>query len=152
MFGEDKYNVNYAEFLLTILSGEMNRLRDWPIRILGFTSALHFAVIAGILISKIRFICPVKWFLTIFFSLLFFWTAYYFWKCHINYLKTRNAQIDLENKIGIADMNVIPAAWLEQRKVSGFTAIWGWGFYVFVAAGFWLATIGVVWFTVTKSV
>ena len=56
------------------------------------------------------------------------------------------------NKIGIADMDVIPAAWLEQHKVSGFTLIWGWGFYVFVAAGFWLATIGVIWFTVTESV
>jgi len=152
LFGEDKYNVKYAEFLLKILTGEMNRSRDWPIRILGFTSALHFAVIAGILISKIKFTCPFKWFLTIFFSLLFFWTAYYFWRCHINYIKNRNAQIELENNIGIADMDIIPADWLVKRKVSGFTAAWGWGFYVFIAAGFWLATVGVVWFPVTMTV
>jgi len=152
LFGEDKFNEKYADFILKTLTEEMNRLRDWPIRILGFTSALHFAVIAGILVTKIQFISPVKWLLTIFFSLLFLWTAYYFWKCHINYLTTRNAQIDLENKIGLADMDIIPKDWLEPRKVSGWTAIWGWGFYLFVAAGFWLATIGVIWFVVALPI
>lgn len=115
MFDDDKYNVKYAELLLTILTGEMNRLRDWPIRILGFTSAFHFAVIAGILVSKINFIYQVKCFLSFFFTLLFFWTAYCFWKCHINYIITRNAQIDLENKIGMGDMDVIPKDWIVSR-------------------------------------
>ena len=148
MYGEDKYNLNYAEFLLKMLTDEMNRSRDWPIRVLGFTSALHFAVIAGILISKISFILPIKCLITLFFSLLFIWSAYYFWKCHTNYLTARNAQIDLEKKIGMEDMGVLPPAWLESRKISGFTAVWGWGFYVFVATGFWVATIGVIWFKV----
>ena len=152
MFSEDKYNVNHAEFLLSTLTDEMNRLRDWPIRILGFTSALHFAVIAGILVTQIEFIDLIRWLLTSFFTALFVWTAYYFWKCHINYITTRNAQINLESKIGIAEMDVIPRDWLLPRKVSGFTAMWGWGFYLFVAAGFWLATVGVVWFPVVTRI
>ena len=151
LYGEDKFNINYTEFLLAMLTDEMNRSRDWPIRILGFTSALHFAVITGILISNISFIFPVRCLLTIFFSLLFAWSAYYFWKCHINYLKARNSQINLEKQIGIADMGILPDIWLKARKISGYTATWGWGFYVFVAAGFWLATIGVLWFKVVAT-
>jgi hypothetical protein len=47
-------------------------------------------------------------------------------------------------------MEILPDTWLEPRKVSGLTAMWGWGFYVFIASGFWLATIGVLWFKVIE--
>lgn len=150
MYSEEKYNKDYAKFILDMLSGEMNRSRDWPLRLLGFTSAFHFAVIAGILVSKITFMTTARLTLSFFFVLLFLWSVYCFWKCHTNYLKARNAQVTLENQIGLADMDVLPPAWLEVRKVSGFTALWGWGLHVFIALGFCLATLGVVWFRVTQ--
>lgn len=151
MYGEDKFNINYADFLLKMLTDEMNRSRDWPIRIMGFTSALHFAVIAGILVSNIHFICIAKCLLTIFFTSLYIWSFIYIWKCHTNYLESRNAQINLEKQIGIEDMDVLPKSWLELKKVSCLSSIWGWGFYVLVATGFWLSTVGVIWFNVVQS-
>ena len=107
MYGEDKYNVEHARFLLDTLTGELNRSRDWPIRILGVTSALHFAVIAGILVSGIQFAGYIRCVLAAFFTGLFVWTFCYFRKCHINYLTARNAQIRLENQIGVGDMGVL---------------------------------------------
>lgn len=150
MYSEEKYNIDYSKFILDMLSSEMNRSRDWPLRLLSFTSAFHFAVIAGILVSKITFVTWARLALSFFFILLFLWSFYCFWKCHTNYLTARNAQVTLEEQIGLSDMGVLPSIWLKVREVSGFTALWGWGLHAFIAFGFCLATLGVIWFRVTQ--
>lgn len=149
MYGEEKYNIEYADFLLRMISDEINRARDWPLKILTFTSALHFGVLVSIISSKIIFTCFAKSAITILFSVLMVWTIYYFYKCHTNYLKLRNSQIELQDQIGLSEMGVIPKEWLIKNKISPLTAVWGWGYYAFIAISFWLATIGVLWFEIT---
>lgn len=149
MYGEEKYNIEYSDFLLRMIMDEMNRSRDWPLKILSFTSALHFGILVAIISSKLTFTCGAEIVLFILFTILMAWTVYYFWRCHKSYLELRNSQIELECQIGIQEMDVLPNSWLKKRKVSPITAFWGWGYYSFIAISFWLAIVGVLWFDIT---
>lgn len=149
MYGEDKYNIEYSDFLLRMVMDEMSRCRDWPLKILTFTSALHFGILVAIISSKILFTYSIKFALSFLFTILMVWTVYYFWRCHKTYLELRNSQIELECQIGIQEMDVLPAAWFKKRNISPFTAFWGWGFYSFIAVSFWLSVVGVLWVDIT---
>lgn len=148
---KEDHDFQRSDFLLRMIVEEMNRSRDWPLKILGFTSALHFGILVAIISSGVVFSCGVKAFLTLLFTVLMFWTIYYFRRCHFTYLELRNSQIELELQLGIKNMGVLPEAWLNKRLVSSFTAFWGWGYYLFIAVAFWLSVIGVLWLDITVS-
>ena len=125
---------------------EINRYRDWPIRILTFTSVLYFAVIAGILSGHIQFVSQVKIVLGIVFTALSGWTWYLLWLCHTRYQIVRNAQVKLENQLRLDKCEIFPPEWLKVRTVSPRTALEGWGFFFFIALGFYLAFLLVLLF------
>ncbi|WP_321406143.1 hypothetical protein [Tolumonas auensis] len=140
------------EIILTSMFSEIDRARDWPLKILSFTSVIHFGVIIAIISSpKTEFLFVAKIVLTILFSILMLWTTYYFYRCHILYLNIRNAQRKFQLTIGIKEGETFPEGWLKFEPVGGLTRFWGWGYYAFIAISFWAALVVVIWFPVIKS-
>ena len=74
--------------VLQYLLAEINRYRDWPIKILTFTSALHFAINGAFLLKEVTISTFAKIIITIFIGLLWIWTIAVFRHCHLNYLKS----------------------------------------------------------------
>nr|WP_321269651.1 hypothetical protein [uncultured Tolumonas sp.] len=140
------------EIISTSIISEVDRARDWPLKILSFTSAIHFGVIIAIISTpKTEFLCSAKIILTVLFSILMIWTTYYFYRCHISYLKIRNAQRKFQLTIGVKDGEIYPEGWLQIEPISGLTRFWGWGYYAFIAISFWATLVVAIWFPVIKS-
>lgn len=59
-----------VDLLLRSIRAEMDRARDWPLRILAFTSVLHFGVLLAIVSFNITLLVPVKLGLSFMFTVL----------------------------------------------------------------------------------
>lgn len=132
------------------LMEEMNRYRDWPIKILTFTSAFYFGIIGLILIYKIKIVNLWSQFsLMLVMTILFWWTIVVFVHCHLEYLNARNTQCNIQkylklNLLKIDEGNVFLYKWFKEIKVSPFERFLGWGFYVLYAAILWFITLLVI--------
>jgi len=118
---------------------EINRYRDWPIRILTFTSVFYFGLIGSILSEKIKTSqCGLKFGLLFAILTLYGWTVYFCRKCHINYLRARNTQVRIQKRLNLQEWEVegtpvFPKYWFNERPETWREGFWGWGFYLLYA-------------------
>jgi len=136
---------------------EINRYRDWPIRILTFTSAFYFGFIGLFLLNKIEInFLWVKIVLTAVVTSLCLWTVYWCGKCHLSYLMARNIQVKIQKKLKldtwlVDGKKVFPDEWFSEKPVTLCTRLWGWGFYAFYATILFVLSLMVIW-GVTKFI
>jgi len=95
------------KIVLQYLLVEINRYRDWPIKILTFTSALHFAINGAFLLKAVTITPLARIAITIFIGTLWFWTIAVFRHCHLSYLGSRNIQSSIQRKIGLNKDSII---------------------------------------------
>ncbi len=145
------YNIEKLKIIHKPLIDEINRYRDWPIRILTFTSAFYFGLIGLLLLKKIV-ICTlsIKIGLTVAVVMLYFWTVYYIGQCHLNYLKARNIQTKIQKKLEldkwqINKNQIFPDDWFTQKKIKLCTRLWGYGFYILYITILFVISILVIW-------
>lgn len=132
----DKENYSTEKFIYDKVYDELNRSRDWPIKIMAFVSAIYLAIIGLVELgqSSFQLTCLVKWIICMILFVFCFWTIVIIGRQHLNYLNYRNIQIRLQNRMGISDWsegdnNVIPNNWAKEKRVSLITGFQGWGFY-----------------------
>jgi hypothetical protein len=136
--------------VLQYLLVEINRYRDWPIKVLTFTSALHLAINGAFLLKEVTITSSARIFITIFIGVLWIWTIAVFRHCHLNYLRSRNIQSSIQRKIGLNTIKVneeplFPGEWFKHTCVSICNRWIGWGFYAFYATGLAGFTVAVIW-------
>lgn len=149
---EDKLDVSDSEKVKLVYSAvitEINRYRDWPIRVLTFTSALHFGIIAAFLLKDLRIVCWAKYGLVAIITILWIYTIYYFVRCHKSYLEARNVQARLQKKMELDTWlsdgeKIIPDAWLKPVEESIWKRKWGWGFYALYATGLYISSVAII--------
>lgn len=140
-----------ADILLRSIQTEMDRARDWPLRILAFTSVLHFGVLLAIVGSSISLLPYVKCGLSFMFLVLMCWTIFLFRKFHIDYLHQRQAQRRLQLKLDIDKEGIFPDEWLKERCVCLREKWWGMGYYIFIEASFFVSVLCVIWLPVKST-
>ncbi len=69
---------------------DIGRYRDWPIRILTFTSALHFALLAALTIKELELSYGVSLLISSALTIIYASTIYHFTHCHKEYLRKRS--------------------------------------------------------------
>lgn len=138
--------------LYSSIINEINRYRDWPIRILTFTSALHFAIIGAFIFKGgiLNLTEGIKSILTFFLIILGIWTIIIFHHCHIQYLTTRNTQARIQKYWGLNDLivdgeTVFPQKWFNVVTESGCEKFHGWGFYSFYSLALSICSIWSIW-------
>ncbi len=142
-------NSDYWE-IYRLLVADINRYRDWPIKVLTFTSALHLALMAAIAVKELTLNVCVSVVVSLILTTIYGFTIWYFVKCHLEYLALRNTQVRLNyilrlNELTVKDTPVFPERWFEERPVSLKEGFWGWGFYACYATVLFLLSLGVVW-------
>lgn len=133
-----------------LLVADIDRYRDWPIKLLTFTSALHFAVIAAIAVKELTLAPRTAFAVTVLLAVLYGFTLYYFGKCHLQYRALRNTQVRLNRllkleELSVGGINVFPDAWFAERPVSLTEGFWGWGFYACYATVMFGLSFLVIW-------
>jgi hypothetical protein len=133
-----------------LLVADIDRYRDWPIKLLTFTSALHFAVMAAIAVKELTLACRTAVAVSMLLALLYGFTLYYFAKCHLRYRQLRNVQVRLNRllkleEVSVSTEKVFPGEWFSERPVSLKEGFWGWGFYACYATVLFGLSIILVW-------
>lgn len=134
-FNHDMYNV---------IVNDISRYRDWPIRILTFTSALHYALIAALTLKELTLEVTAASIITIFLGVVLASTLYHFAHCHKEYLNLRNVQVKLNRRLLEQD-GIYPEKWFTPRPVTLQEGIWGWGFYAIYAMVMFSLAVIVIW-------
>lgn len=138
----DRYKNNLEIYKIVVY--EVGRYRDWPIRILTFTSALHFALLAALTIKELDLGCNVSWVISIALTVIYISTIYHFTHCHREYLNLRNVQVGLNKALELDD-SIYPKKWFQERPVELKEGFWGWGFYAIYATAMYLLSLVVIW-------
>jgi hypothetical protein len=114
---------------------ELNRSRDWPIKIMAFATAVYIAIY-GLLKFDSTNICLSIWIkglLMTFIVLLTLITYINILNQHLNYLKYRDIQIRIQNKLNIQNLEVnngpiFPIEWTNKQDEKQKFGL-GWHFY-----------------------
>lgn len=114
---------------------ELNRCRDWPVKVLAFASALYAGLIGFVTLKSENQNVLVS--LKIGLSVVVIWFSFYIItilkKQHLEYLKYRNIQIRLQKKLDIHAWTVnnekIFTAYEKELPVKTTTNALGWKFY-----------------------
>jgi hypothetical protein len=123
-------------FIYDKVYDEINRCRDWPVKILGFTSGLYLAVVTLLKIDSDRF--PIhsnsKWGFYIGISIFSGYCIGILMKQHLDYLKYRNIQIGMQKKMKVqlwkvGGKRIIPEKWDNEFKGKLCENWTGWVFY-----------------------
>ena len=123
---------------------DIGRYRDWPIRILTFTSALHFALLAALTIKELDLDCGVSFAISSALIIIYASTIYHFTHCHKEYLRLRNVQTKLNCNFDL-DPAIYPEKWFQERPVQLQEGLWGWGFYAIYATVLLVLSLVVIW-------
>lgn len=152
MEDRDKFQLVYSS-----LVSEINRYRDWPIRVLTFTSALHFGVIGAFLLKDLYVGIVPRVLLSGVLSILWLWTVYYFYRCNENYLQARDTQRNMQEKLKLHTwttsdgIQMFHRDWFPPKNKSSQQCwfqkkrFWGWGFYAFYASSLFVMSLFVIW-------
>jgi hypothetical protein len=131
---------------------ELNRGRDWPIKIMAFTSAAYLALFSLLKLDNnhLGLNCWVKSLFTIILLYLLRLTIKIIIKQHLNYLEYRNIQIRLQKVMKIKDWkidneDVFPAHWNDTLKISTKTGFQGWSFYATYIIIIAIITLVLIW-------
>jgi hypothetical protein len=127
-----------------IIVHDVGRYRDWPIRILTFTSALHFALLAAITIKEVDLNTGVSALISCALLIVYVSTIYHFGHCHKEYLRLRNVQVNLNKALSL-DRDLYPKKWFSERPVTLREGLWGWGFYAIYATVLFFLSLIVIW-------
>jgi len=135
---------------------EIDRYRDWPIRILAFESILFLAMLKVTIVDQIALSEVAKWLASVIVVIITAWTICYFYKCHMNYLKARSVQAKIQrylelDQLKVADKEVIPKEWFDDCRTCLFQGFWGWGFYAFFSISIGVLTVLALWGVLTKK-
>jgi|GEM_PF-5072933 hypothetical protein len=126
------------KFIYDKVYDEINRCRDWPVKILGFTSGLYLAVLTILKINSDRL--PIysngKWCLYIGIALFSLYCIGILMKQHLDYLKYRNIQIRMQKKMKVQfwkvnGKRIVPEKWDDEFKGKLWENCTGWIFYAF---------------------
>lgn len=142
----------YLAQIYSALINEIDRYRDWPIRILTFTSALHFAIIGAFILKgkSIEISECIGFIIIIFLIFLGIWTIAIFHHCHIHYREARNTQAKIQkymglNKITVDNVPVFPDEWFKVVNVSCCEKSLGWLFYAFYSSALTISAYWTIW-------
>jgi hypothetical protein len=148
----EKINDEHLKLMYENVYDELNRSRDWPIKIMAFTSAAYLALFSLLKLDKSRIDldCWIKVVITI--LLLGFWalTVKIIIKQHLNYLEYSNTRINLQKSIGINNWKIdnkeiFPPHWGDSIKINKWVRCHGWLFYAFYITIIALITILLIW-------
>ena len=134
---------------------ELNRSRDWPIKIMAFASAAYFGLFSLIKLDphSVKINCGIKFLISFLLLGLLAWTIVVINKQHKNYLRYRNVQIELQK---IMDIYTWKNEGNEIFDIGNFGKIrhislsegWlGWGFYAGYLFIIFLITLMLIWGT-----
>jgi hypothetical protein len=148
----DKINDEYLKLMYDRIYDELNRGRDWPIKIMAFASAAYLALFGLIKLdtSAAGFSCPIKALFTLLLGILWFLTIKIIIRQHLNYLKYRDIQIKIQKAMGVYDWKVddeaiFPASWKKSINISIWTGFFGWAFYAFYITVIAIITLCLIW-------
>jgi hypothetical protein len=131
---------------------ELNRCRDWPIKVMTFVSAF-FVLLIGFVNLRPENVGIVKKHSLLFIvlvSAVTIWTVVIIIIQHLRYLTYRKVQINLQRKMNIQDIklndkDIFPKHWTESRPRNLFTGFQGWFFYVLFMLSLATITITILW-------
>ncbi|GAA0197296.1 hypothetical protein GCM10009123_00520 [Kangiella japonica] len=130
--------------LYKIITNDIARYRDWPIRVLTFTSALHFALLVVLTVKELNVGYVWQFVISIFLVIIWVSSLYHFANCHKEYLRLRNVQVKLNNKLDL-DNSIYPIEWFKERPIELKEGLWGWGFYGIYATVLCFLSLGLIW-------
>jgi hypothetical protein len=140
------------KFMYDKMYDELNRCRDWPIKVLAFTSAFFFAVIGFINLKGAKLDIIQKYSTELRLMVLSLWaiTVYIIIIQHLRYIEYRNIQIRLQKKLNIyvwevEGIKIFPKHMSVERKKNIITGWQGWFFYALYITVVALVTIIVIW-------
>jgi len=147
---KNEESANKISLILPGIIEDINRYRDWPIKILTFTSALHFGLIYIFISQKINLEYWTNFALTIIIIVLLLWTIYYFYRCHKSYLELRIIQSNLQKKMQLDNWKInedyiFPRGWFKRKSTCACKGFWGWGFYAFYAFILVFFSLSIIW-------
>jgi hypothetical protein len=127
-------------FLYTQTKEEINRYRDWPLKILGFSTVLDTAVIGSLFVKKDdnwSFSSLLQWVCVIAVALLGISAIAVIRVNHRNYLTCWNVIARIQKYWQLETLHlrdeprnpIFPVDWMKERPISAKTGYQGWGFY-----------------------
>ena len=127
------------KFMYEKIYDELNRSRDWPIKVMAFASALFITLIGIIKIDKqaVHLDCETKWIISIILLVFAFFTCGVIIRQHLNYVDYRNIQKGIQKEWKINEINGIPKKWIDfdEKEITILKGlkigVWGWSFYAF---------------------
>jgi hypothetical protein len=148
----EKINDEHLKLMYDRIYDELNRGRDWPIKIMAFASAAYLALFSLVKLDKdkLELSCNTKIVITSLLIILTLWTIKIIITQHLNYLKYRDIQIKLQKAIGIYDWKVdgegiFPSSWKKPIIISLWSGFYGWGFYASYMIIIASITIYLIW-------
>ena len=132
----DKKEFETLKLIYDTIYDELNRSRDWPIKIMAFASAAYLALFSILKFDPTHIALSFRIKILVISLLACFWalTIIVIVKQHKNYLKYRNVQIRLQKAMKVYEWkidceNVLPASWKKPIKEKIWTRCYGWLFY-----------------------
>lgn len=132
-----KEKMDLEKFMYEKVYDELNRSRDWPIKIMAFASALFITLIGVLKIdnTSVQLNCETKLIISIILLVFALFTCGIIIRQHLNYVDYRNIQKGIQKEWKIDEINGIPLKWIayEAKKISFWrglkNGVWGWSFY-----------------------
>jgi hypothetical protein len=129
-------NNDDKKFIYDKVYDELNRSRDWPIKVLTFVSALYITLLGFTKINKneIELCFYLKLFIVTLMLIISIYTIIIIIRQHKNYLKYRNVLIKLQKSMKIYDWqasgeNIFPSDWQDHIEERVWEHFGGWLFY-----------------------
>lgn len=148
---ESDIEFDKIKFMYEKVYDELNRSRDWPIKVMAFVSGFFFLMIGFINFSlaKVEVIRKYSCLFTILVVSISIWTILIIWRQHCQYLIYRDIQRKLQKKmriqdIKVNDVDVFPDEWTTTRTPKFFSGFQGWLFYVLYVFALGLITVLIV--------
>jgi len=124
------------KFIYDKVYDELNRSRDWPIKVLTFVSALYVTLLGFTKIDKnsVELSFCMKWLIVVLMLIISIYTILIIIRQHKNYLKYRNIQIRLQKAMGIYEWKldnetIFPLDMQNSVEEKTWSHFWGWLFY-----------------------
>jgi len=148
----EKINDDHLKLMYDRIYDELNRGRDWPIKIMAFASAAYLALFGLIKFDKnaTGFSCTVKILFTVLLIGFLGLTIKIIITQHLNYLKYRDIQIKIQKAMRIYEWhidgeNIFPSTWKNSIKISVFSGFFGWFFYASYLTLVTIITLCLIW-------